>query len=193
MAETVVAMKTSHIFRVRKGSNKQTVTMRRRIGLLQTFPILLSSLAWIIVTMYILGINLPFVDEILAPLRSSPEAGFILTTLAWIMGVSFYALIFLRQYGIRETIRINNKGIRLQRAFTIFSWSNFYAADKLADLRLASAEDREFGDAPQFEKATTALVFDHDLEMILCGDGLTDEQAKDILVEVKNQYPQYVK
>lgn len=193
MADTAVAMKSAYIFRVRKSSNKLSVTIRRRIGFLQTFPIILSFLAWLIVTIYIVGINLPFVDEILSPLRSSPEAGFILATLAWIIGVSFYALIFLRQYGIQETIRINNKGIRLHRAFTIFSWSKPYAVNKLADLRIASAEDREYGEAPQFEKATTTLVFDYDLEMILCGDGLTSKQANDILFEVKSQFPQYVK
>ena len=191
--EIVPAKLSSRVFRVRTSRDQLVVTIRRRINPWQFSPILVGLIAWIYVSLYLFGVNLPFVDEVLSPLRASPEAGMILSTLAWVMGVAFYALVALRQYGIRESIRIRSRGIRLHRAFTVFSWSRFFKAEKVADMRLAKAADREYGDAPQFEKSLTALVFDHDLEMILCGEGLTVEQANEILAQVEVSFPQYVK
>ncbi|KAA3645836.1 MAG: hypothetical protein DWQ07_11595 [Chloroflexi bacterium] len=192
-SEAIPVKLPSRIFRVRSGRDQVAVTIRRRINPWQFSPIIVGLLAWAYVVIYLFGVNLPFVDEVLSPLRGSPEAGFILVSLAWVMGMAFYALVALRQYGIRETIRFNSRGIRLHHAFTMLSWSRFYKADKVADIRVAKLADREYGEAPQFEKSLTMLVFDHDFKMILCGEGLTAEQAEDILTEVKNSFPQYVK
>lgn len=192
-AEAMPVLFPPRVFRVRSTRDQVVVTIRRRINRWHFSPIFAGLLAWIYVSIYLFGVNLPFVDEVLSPLRDSPEAGLILITLAWVMGVAFYALMALRQYGIRETIRINGRGIRLHRAFTILSRSKFYKDEKVADLRVANAADREYGVAPHFEKSQAALVFDHELEMILCGEGLTAEQAEDILAEVKASFPQYAK
>ncbi len=112
---------------------------------------------------------------------------------------TFYARALLQTYG-REVVEITNQSITIRRAVLGLGAPREYLADSVQALRLVTSNTaldhpglawtRIYG-FPFLRVGTGWLAFDYGARTFRFGNDIEEAEAKQIIAEIQQKYPQY--
>lgn len=123
-------------------------------------------------------------------------SGFLLFWLAgWTVGGGFAIYTFLWQVAGKEVIEVNSGGITIANKIFSFSRPKEYDAQYIKDLRVSQPANSmwsPWGHAGQFwGRGQGIIAFDYGAKTNRFGSGLDEAEAKMIIAEITQRYPQY--
>ena len=110
----------------------------------------------------------------------------------WTTGGGSILYNFLYQLFGKETIEVSERSIVLSKSIGRFGRPREYSAEHIKDLRvIPQANHTEFGNFGWTHAAST-LAFDYGARTYRFGDGADEGEAKQILREIHQSFPQYL-
>lgn len=120
------------------------------------------------------------------------DAGFVIPWI--ILGVFIFYGLLWQLFG-REEIQVTNKSITISYIVIGYKRSREYLAEHIKDLDLARVNAKEFmmPRGPWNMRKFGSISFDYGAETFKFASSIDDAEAKQIIREIQQKYPQYKK